>query len=343
MQCLLLIITLNKGVYNMNKLKKVGLTALAGSLVATSVYAGELSVSGSASITLANQDKLNKGNGFTMTDSVVFSGSGEMDNGWVVSASFELDQGAADTKTGATAAGPFDSHSFSVNMGDMGTITFSGHGGSSALSAVDDMTPTANNEAWDVGSTTHGGTASGGALEGAGNDNSFYYSNSGLVDGLSIAASYMPSDGTVVESTTSFAVAYSGVEGLTVGYAIDENGLLGTSAIDYDTYYVKYAYGPITAGYQKTSQDAAAANDDDEFTAIGVSYQITEDFAISYNEAELDNDNSATDEEHQAINFSYTMGGMTVAGTKWERTNSGLGTATTDDVEGMELSVSFAF
>ena len=31
-------------------LKKIGLTALAGSLVATSVYAGELAVSGSASM-----------------------------------------------------------------------------------------------------------------------------------------------------------------------------------------------------------------------------------------------------------------------------------------------------
>jgi len=327
----------------MNKLKKFGLTALAGSLVATSAFAGELSVSGSASLTLANQDKLNKGNGFTMADSVVFSGSGEMDNGWVVSASFELDQGASDTKTGGSVVGPFDSHSFSVNMGDIGTITFSGHGGSSAMSAVDDMTPSANNEAWDVGSTTNGGTASGGALEGAGNDNSFYYSNSGLVDGLSFAASYMPSDGTVVESATSFAVAYSGVEGLTIGYAVDENGLTGTSAIDYDTYYVTYAYGPVTVGYQKSSQDANGSTNDDTFTALGVSYQITEDLAVSWNEAELDNDNSATDEEHEAINFSYTTGGMTIAGTKWERTNSGLGTATTDDVEGMELSVSFAF
>ena len=41
MQCLLLIITINKGVINMNNFKKIGLTALAGSLVATSANAGE--------------------------------------------------------------------------------------------------------------------------------------------------------------------------------------------------------------------------------------------------------------------------------------------------------------
>ena len=36
----------------MNKYKKIGLTALAGSLVATSAFAGELGVSGSASINM---------------------------------------------------------------------------------------------------------------------------------------------------------------------------------------------------------------------------------------------------------------------------------------------------
>ena len=41
----------------MNTFKKIGLTALAGSLVATSVFAGEMSVSGSAGINLANQER----------------------------------------------------------------------------------------------------------------------------------------------------------------------------------------------------------------------------------------------------------------------------------------------
>ena len=36
----------------MNNFKKIGLTALAGSLVATSVYAGEMSVAGAASLTM---------------------------------------------------------------------------------------------------------------------------------------------------------------------------------------------------------------------------------------------------------------------------------------------------
>ena len=45
----------------MNKFKKVGLTALAGSLVVTSAVAGEMSVSGGASIGLKNTSKTSTG------------------------------------------------------------------------------------------------------------------------------------------------------------------------------------------------------------------------------------------------------------------------------------------
>ena len=50
MRCLLLIITINKGVINMNNFKKIGLSALAGSLVAVSAQAADVSLSGGASV-----------------------------------------------------------------------------------------------------------------------------------------------------------------------------------------------------------------------------------------------------------------------------------------------------
>ena len=112
-------------------IKKIGLTALAGSLVATSVFAGEMSVSGSAALNWETQEKTTSANTFRMADSITFAGGGELDNGWTIAASFELDQGVADTKMGATDAGPFDSHSMTLGMGDLGTIIFNGHGGSS--------------------------------------------------------------------------------------------------------------------------------------------------------------------------------------------------------------------
>ena len=329
----------------MNTFKKIGLTALAGSLVATSVFAGEMSVSGSAGIGLSNQDKTTKGNGFSMTDAITFKGSGEMDNGWTVSVSMELDNNAQQA-----AGNNIDDRSVKIGMGDMGTVTFSGHGGSSAFSAVDDVMPTAYGEAWDVlGTTTTGGVvletavAKLGSIGGTTSDNMLSYNNSSLVDGFSVTASYLPSNGTQVESIASFAVAYSGVEGLTVGYAVDENGLAGTSGIDYDTMYAKYAYGPVTVGYQQSSQDADGVTNDDEFTAMGVTYAVSDSLSIGYGVSEYDDDDNITDEESTSINFSYTMGSMTLAGAHVTVDNQGGSSASINDVTGYALDLSFAF
>ena len=333
----------------MNAIKKIGLTALAGSLVATSVFAGEMSVSGSAGINLANQDKKDKGNGFSMTDSITFAGSGEMDNGWTVAVSMELD----DNGNSSATTNNMDDRSVAIGMGDMGTVTFSGHGGSSAYSAVDDVMPTAYGEAWDIlGTTTTGGSAGEptnvavaklGAISGTTANNTLKYNNSSFVDGLSVTASYLPSNGTQVESVTSFAIAYTGVEGLTVGIATDENGLAGTSGIDYETMYVKYAYGPVTVGYQESTQDANGSTNDDEFTAMGITYAVNESLSIGYTTSEYDDDNNTTDEESTSANFSYTMGSMTLAGAFVTVDNQGGSSATVNDTSGYALDLSFAF
>jgi outer membrane protein OmpU len=333
----------NKQRKNMNAIKKIGLTALAGSLVATSVYAGEMAVTGSAGIGLANQEKTTKGNGFSMYDEVTFSGSGEMDNGFTMAVSMQLDNSE-------TGTGNMDNRSVTVGMGDMGTVTFSGHGGDSAFSAVDDVTPSAYGEAWDIlGTTTTGGVsletavAKKGRISGTATDNMISYNNSTAVDGLSLTVSYVPSNGTQVESITSFAVAYSGVEGLTVGYAQDDNGLLGTSGIDYDTMYAKYAYGPVTVGYQVSTQDADGSTNDDEFTAMGVTYAISDSLSIGYNTTEYDDDNNTADEESTSISFSYTMGSMTIAGAQVSVDNQGADSAAINDTSGYALDLSFAF
>ena len=76
----------------MNTFKKVGLTALAGSLVVSSAVAGEMSVAGGASIGLKNTTKTSSGKSWTMGNQLTFTGSGELDNGMNVSLSFVLDQ-----------------------------------------------------------------------------------------------------------------------------------------------------------------------------------------------------------------------------------------------------------
>ena len=320
----------------MNTFKKIGLTALAGSLVAVSVNAADLSVTGAAGITFAGQDKTNKGNGWSMTDNMTFAGSSELDNGWTVSTSFLLDN------SDGAAGQIFDSRSLKIDMADMGTLTFTGHDGGSAMNDVDDVMPYAGgNEGWDLVATA--ATAKFGRVAGTGGTNQFKYNNSTLMDGLSITASYQPSNATQVEGTVSYAVAYTGVEGLTVGYGADENGLLGTAAIDATTMYIKYAYGPITIGMQESETDANTAANSDEFSAMGISYAVSDDLSISYSESAYNAGDQAADEEHTMIGASYTMGSMSLALSVNDVANMGGSTAAVDDVQGYELALSFVF
>ena len=74
-----------KGDY-MTNLKKLGLTALAGSLAAVSAQAGEMSVSGGINVTYTTGDKgANSAQSLGNDKDVAFSGSGELDNGWTFS------------------------------------------------------------------------------------------------------------------------------------------------------------------------------------------------------------------------------------------------------------------
>ena len=320
----------------MNTFKKIGLTALAGSLVAVSVNAADLSVTGAAGITFAGQDKTTKGNGWSMTDNMTFAGSAELDNGWTVATSFLLDN-----SDGVTAQ-IFDTRTLTIDMNDMGKLTMHGHDGGSAMNDVDDVMPYAGgNEGWDLVATAS--TAKFGRVAGTGGTNSFKYNNSTLMDGLSVTASYQPSNATQIEGTVSYAVAYTGVEGLTIGYGADENGLLGTAAIDAETMYIKYAYGPITIGMQESETDANTAANSDEFSAMGISYAISDDLSISYSESAYNAGDQAADEEHTMIGASYTMGSMSLALSVNDVKNMGGSTATVDDVSGYELALSFVF
>ena len=127
----------------MNKLKKIGLTALAASLVSTSVYAGTMDVTGSAALYFTGGDKNVAGNGWTMNDSITFSGGGEMDNGWNITATFLLDNsdGRANVPGSLTGSQIFDNRSIAIDMAEAGTLEFWGQSGDSVVTATDDKLP----------------------------------------------------------------------------------------------------------------------------------------------------------------------------------------------------------
>jgi outer membrane protein OmpU len=325
-------------------IKKIGLTALAGSLVATSAYAGELTASGGAGITFSGNDTGTEGNNFSMGDGVTFTGSTELDNGMTVSLTMELDDAN-------TVSNVFDDRKIAIDTNGFGTLTFGGHGASTAMGAVDDVVPTAYGEAYDILGTANDldGAATGtnifNNIGARGSNNMFHWTSSDLIDGVSLSASYTPSNGTTdVESSTSFAIEYTGFEGLTLGYAIgEENAEGGTNNTDNDTMYIKYAYGPVTVGYQESERDANAATNDDEFDAIGITYQVSDDLTVGYTEATFNDGNKATDQESSNFSAAYTMGSMTLSIAFAEEKNRGGSTLAADDVQGYAIDLAFAF
>ena len=314
----------------MNNLKKIGLTALGTALVtAGSAQAASLSVSGATSIFFNGEDNSQKGNGWSMTDSISFAGSGEMDNGFTVSTAFELDNGALDDR------------SITIDTGDMGSLTFSGSGTSGPIGAWDDVTPSANEEAH---GTNVSGTAAG-AANAASSANRFVYDYTAM-DGLAIKASYTPSGGVgVVESSTEIGALYTGIEGLSVYAAMGENNnqpLTGiTGKADLTAFAAVYTMGAISVGYQLNETDSGTASQDEDFTAMGISYAVSDDLSISYNVSEIDFESGSNDQEAVGVSFSYTSGGMTISGTHSTIDNVA-GTATADN-SGYEVNFSFAF
>jgi outer membrane protein OmpU len=323
----------------MNTFKKVGLTALAGSLIATSAFAGSLSVTGSAGITLNNQSNHDAGNSFSSGDSLNFSGSGELDNGMVVTLNHEIDGGVSDDR------------SVVIALPDAGTLTFNAKGGSTAMSAIDDVMPTAYGEAWDVighkstsSSLVSTRTAKQGAIGGFSTTNNFFYNAPEMVDGLGINLSYTPSGTGRPDGTVSYALAYTGIEGLTLGYGADDNGQTGSAKLETETMYAKYAFGSFTVGVQESEQDQSqATTSDDEFSAIGITYQVSDDLTIGYTASERQFGDQSQDEESKNLSASYTTGGMTIAVAHVSMDNTGGSTSAQDDIDGFEIDVSFAF
>ena len=313
----------------MNKLKKIGLTALAASLVSTSVFAGTMDVTGSASLFFTGGDKNVRGNGWSMNDSITFSGGGEMDNGWNVTATFLLDN------SDGNAAQIFDNRSIAIDMADAGTLEFWGQSGDSVVTATDDKLPNQYEEAW------YGATGPG---TGAATANMFYYSNAAIVDGLNVMASYTPSGTAEVQSSTEFGAEYTGVDGLTVGYATGTDGGAGAlSEVDNRNMYATYAYGSVTVGYQTNSSDSKVTDADTEYKGMVLVYTVTDELAVSYGTAEIDFENNAFDQESTSIGASYTMGSMTLSGVHNTHDNIGGSSLARQDRAVYELGLSFAF
>ena len=318
----------------MNNLRKIGLSALAGSLATFSVNAADFSVSGAASITFddTNRGLADRGNGFYMGDSLKFNASGDTDGGLGIAVYYEIDDGA------------LDDHNLKIS-GDFGTLTFDGHGGSTAMGAIDDKTPNAYEEAWDIVDTDGtGSTGSPTVINGSGAGNNMWIYTSPSMGGATLQVAYRNGVSDAAESMTDFSLVVSpeAIDGLSVGIGMSDNAIGENIDSDESTMYATYATGGFTLGIQSSDLDHTTAGSDQESIAYGVTYAVNDDLSVGYSYHELETETAGDgDQESTGVSASYTMGGMTLAGAMNDVDN--IAGAATRDHEGYEFTLSFAF
>jgi hypothetical protein len=171
------------------------------------------------------------------------------------------------------------------------------------------------------------------------------YAFPSVMDGLALSASYTPSNGNA-DSSTSFGAVYTGVEGLTLTYAIGSDNNNATSEADHTVMAATYAYGPITIAVMQSEYDDAVAAGDQTTDAYSVAYTVSDGLSISYGSEELEfgvQSSSQVAAEFERIKVSYTAGGMTLTASSATGDNIDYSTTATKDQEVWALGASFAF
>ena len=318
----------------MTNIKKIGLTALAGTLASFSANAGEMSVSGTAQMTISSDQSatsstlVNNTDKFEVNSSLVFSGSGEMDNGFGVSVESNLTGGAQ------TVA------NMQLDMGDMGTLSMDTGDDLTGLPKYQDKVPNAGEQVWDDTPATHGKPAQGVVNPRADNTIEEALGYKVSMEGFTLSTHASFGDGNGTEYSAVIAVDGL-VDGLEVGAGLGNNWTSNTAEDDLETMYLTYAAGPVKIGAQKSTVDKDAATTDIERTAYGISFAVNENLSVSYGISDTDFESSTSDEENEGISASYTAGGATIGFVHNTKDNAG-GTANADH-ETTELKLTFAF
>tara|TARA_B100000242_G_scaffold293440_1_gene271568 strand:+ start:446 stop:1480 length:1035 start_codon:yes stop_codon:yes gene_type:complete len=344
----------------MKQLKTI-VAFVAGLFAFTSVNAGELSVTGSMQATYQSEQTTTTGNPLGINTDITLSGSTDTDFG-TVSYSMATDG----TFLGDSGA----DHKYSLAT-DLGTFTI-GNAGDSA-NAVDDITPTAFEEANGAGSGSYT-VDFGSGMEGS---MSIRYSNGDVAGtGISVSYDYYPKlDGATNNEKGSSAdtnAASSSAQSVNVGIPVAGLPLIGDSplgamkiTLGYEesdsrvadsqpkeggTVAVVVPVGNVSIGFQKKAYQAAgtsSAEAQDVFykdDILGIAYAVNDDFAISYNIIESEKHLHTTGEveqETKGISVAYTVGGLTLALQDAKTSNSGWSSGTDNDTRTFSIKTAF--
>jgi len=338
----------------MNNLKKLGLSALAGSLAAVSAQAGEISVSGSANVTFVTGETANSARTLGTDRDVSFTSSGELDNGWSFTVSTLLDDSYS-----------VSSSYTSLTMGSMGTLTFGTHtGGISYMydeevpQVYEQTSDASQNSANIVGNALDSNAVAytapaleiGGATVNIGLEYSPQASDVGAGDGGQATYSETRGSGKGAGVTIAYDALKLGV------YAAEmENTTSPATQADDEkdhfegVWYAKYSFGPVSIGYSESYLENGQADTDDtaeaatatkvvrtatgifESDTYSIAFNVNDNLSISYTETDDTYDaqsDKATNIEDvtkstEAIQVAYSMGAMSVKAYTMETTNPG--------------------
>ena len=337
----------------MDKLTKIGLSALCGSLaVVASANAGSMTISGGATATYASNEKTTTGNPIGMDSGLTFGGSGELDNGTTFSVAITH----ADKNT-------FSSSSITMDMPSLGKVIIDQGAGGVGLDRIDDMMPTA----WEETTGTSVGTGMV-TIAGVSGSPSIEWTPTFMPEGVALNLAYTPHASGASNNDKGFSgadtgvgngydavVTHTGVEGLTMfaGMSkINQEAGGSTHTGDKSEWGVgfTYAIGGATVGYQSTKTNLAAEDSSANFydnSAYGVSFAVNDDLSISYGEHKSmkgANDGSANVEvTASSFQIAYSMGGASLKFAETSVDNATYSSTAANDFSGRLISLGLAF
>jgi hypothetical protein len=348
----------------MNKLTKVGLSALCGSLATVSAAnAGEMQVLGSATITHSSNSGDVTGNPIGMNSGLTFKGSGELDNG----TTFTLTITNADQA--AYSAGSVD-----IVFPSLGSLNISSAAGGNGIGGYDDKMPTAWEETW--------GTSLGTGIDlakGVGSSMNIQYKTPSIF-GTTLAVAHAPvnSGGAVNDKGVGGAVkATSSLRGgtdimldinapyvnLFGGYSYTEQWP-GAAASGTNDDLAKdkeeavggaiITIGPLKVGAQATVEflgNERTTSDVHGYrnVAYGVSFNVNDNLSVSYGQMESktgfvsQNAQPTRIMEITSLQLAYTMGGASIKIAETDVDNVKYQTGTANSKEATTIALSLAF
>jgi len=335
----------------MNKVTKLGVSALCGSLAAVSAAnAGDLSVSGGVDMSWISMDDEVTGNPIGIGSNYTLKGSGELDNGWGVALSIAMKNANAYSNTNVVVTVP--------NLGD---IRIDQGTSGTGIDRIDDVTPNVWEEAYATGLSTGINTIAG-ASGGAGIE----YTPNMLPDGVTARLHWTPNaagsnsadkgssgasstNGSGYDATITLGDAVTGMTGLTLYGGISNiasEGLNNDGDHEESTIAATYAVGGFTLGYQWSEEDLGASANEQQYDneGYGITFQINDDLSVGYNHYESKQTSTTNvTAEASSVQLAYSMGGMSIRIAEGTADNMDYNTGAAYDRDNTVISVALAF